>query len=457
MSPLPTPNPSASRGSSKKWLALVAIVVIGLATLAWQKNLFSTRGLKSCLLVDPVTGVCQDPVLDTTPVIGVVGTATPGLAACPTPDLAACPDGTIPSQTGVDANGCPTFQCPAANVAVVADPGLHNAPALTDPFTFTSGGQEFQCGTNVDGDIECTTIVASSGSHQATFTNPNDPDVESVAFDFTADERSLCGDGKVQYPNDDGIGEVCDGTAGVPADGIHSCNSACTAIESRANFMFKTTSFTTLLGKPFVLASAIDESKTVGSPTLVEFESAHGVISVGTVLGLSNEIPGARDVITFSQPEDVGPQIVTAKVTISGEKITSTFTIDVQAPVCNNHIKEGAEKCDDQDGINLATEKCAPDCNSILPLTSCGNGKVEKPNDKGMTEVCDGKDGVPEGKAFSCKSDCSAVQKKTFKLIKTQVCAAVTKLCIDVPAGTKPTLKVGDTLKQIFKSVIETL
>jgi fibro-slime domain-containing protein len=102
------------------------------------------------------------------------------------------------------------------------------------------------------------------------------------------------------------------------------------------------------------------------------------------------------------------------------------------APYCGDKAVEAAhgEKCDD--GVNSGLPgSCAPDCKSYIPLSSCGNGTLDKneqcddgTNNGKATDKCDAHchfrcgngvkdsgeacdDGVNNGAYGTCKSDCT--------------------------------------------------
>ncbi len=379
-------QPGAPRSARGKWLALVAILIIVVGTVAWQKNLFSTSGLKSCLLFNP-DGSCADQAPDTTTVVGVVGTATPGLVACPSTDIAC--SGTV-EPDGMDENGCPKVKCvenalPALPCTTAdcmeSPPGAPPPGTLEDPIDIL-GLHEAPPVILIDG--QPVTVDPTTGEIDFTFLTPG-PHVLSIdgVEEIIVVDDPICGDELKNQPT-----EECDALDGIdPTNPHQSCSAECKIVN------------TPFCGDNVVNnGEACDGAQGSNGP-LGTFDTCS--VDCKTITTAPHCGDGAKN-----QPNE---QCDDGNI-VNGDGCSATCTTEARCG--DGAVNQPTEECDGAQGPNGplgANQVCSAQCKlTILPV--CGNGVKE------ATERCD--DGNTNPADAATGDICSATCDKAFGIVK---------------------------------------
>jgi fibro-slime domain-containing protein len=185
--------------------------------------------------------------------------------------------------------------------------------------------------------------------------------------------KLLCGDGVIE------AGEECDRGSANNTGGYGGCNPNCTLAPYCGDGVQNG-------------SEQCDDGKNDGS---------YGTCNPNCTLA-----PYCGDDVVQNPPETCDQGMANSATAYGMNLCTNRCT---PAPYCGDKAVEGqfGETCDD--GVNSGLPgSCTPDCKSFVPLTSCGDGKVEAP------EQCD--DGADNGTASStCDIHCHLKCGNGFK------------------------------------------
>jgi|GEM_PF-945215 cysteine-rich repeat protein len=286
-----------------------------------------------------------------------------------------------------------------------------------------------------------TTVYAASCNEGATI-QVYESDYEQACNDEITIDTSgnYCGDGIVQYPNDNNEFEECD-DGDLNGDITQSyCSETCTTvacvsleIDPRTTTEFENTVFT-ITADPDGWPGGWNWTTTNPDGEFVA-DSGLTVGNTITTSDLSVSYSGAaEDTITVVEATNYG-DVCNATVTIEdvsycgdgtideGEECEPTGTVTDDNPygdVCNefcaipNVCGDGVvdspndagvnEECDD--GNSVDDDSCSNSCTTTTETNFCGDGEVQSPNDNGQYEECDDGNSTDGDGCESCLPPC---------------------------------------------------